>query len=78
MAGRPTLSQALESATDRIDVIKRDVSVGARSQRDHDRIVAEVEEVANSLWASVRGGTPIPGSRPSAPPLWIDGGRALY
>jgi hypothetical protein len=73
---RPTHSaDRLERMSARLDTLIRDVRLGARSHREHERHVNEAEEIAAGLRAAFRAPTP-----PKAvnPPLWQDGNRAIW
>lgn len=62
--------------SDRMDMLTRDVGLGARSQSEHERHVAEAESIAHALTAIFRAPTPV--SAPVHPPLKQQGGRAWW
>lgn len=67
----------LRRLQDRFDTLIRDYVQGARSHREHDRIVAEAEAIAAGMCAAFRG----PARKtiaPSHPPLFVEGGRAMW
>jgi hypothetical protein len=64
----------LRRLSDRLDTLLRDVSVDARSQREHERRVDEAEAIAAELTAIFR--KPAPAA--VHPPLWHEGGRAAW
>jgi hypothetical protein len=78
---RPPLSLApasldrLRRCSDRLDRLQQQVSVGARSQREHDELVEEAEAIAAELRAVFRAPTP---AMPVNPPLWQQGGKAAW
>lgn len=65
----------LERLSDRLDVLIRDVRIGSKSHREHERHVDEAEAIAAGLRATFREPTP---AQPVNPPLWIEGGKAVW
>lgn len=71
---RPTSTEdELRRLSDRVDTLIRDYVQGARSPREHDRIVAEAEAIGAGFKAAFREP-----ARPSHPPLAINGGSAVW
>jgi hypothetical protein len=68
-------AETLEQLSSRLDVLIRDVGLGARSQREHDHLVDEAEAIATGIRAVFREPTR---QDPSNPPLWQQGGKAIW
>lgn len=72
----PQVADTLERLSTRLDYLIRDVRLGARSQREHDRHVDEAEAIATEIRGAFRTAT---SPQPAHPPLWQDGhGRAAW
>lgn len=75
--GRQPSNSALEALirySSQLDALIRDVELGARSHRDHDRFVDETETIG----AGIAGVYRKPTRQPSHPPLAQKGGKAWW
>jgi len=63
----------LQRLSSRLDVLIRDVSIGARSHREHEQHVEEAEAIGAELRAVFR----LPTSSQNRP-RWQDGGKAIW
>ena len=67
-------AERLERLSSRLDVLIRDVGIGARSHRDVERQIDEAEAIAAGIRAVFRGAAPA-----QNPPRWTDGqGKAAW
>ena len=55
----------------------RDVRLGARSHREHERLVGEAEAIGGALRAVFREPTRAQPA-PHHPPLFIEGGKGIW
>lgn len=73
-APRSSPADRLDQLSDRLDLLIRDVRIGATSHRQHDTNVAEAEAIAAELRGVFRG----TGPKPVNPPLWLGHGKAIW
>lgn len=80
-----SLADTLADLSDRLDILLRDVSIGARSQRQFELQVEEAEAIATGLRGAFRspshsrpGPSLSPTVRQDNAPLWQGHGKAIW